>query len=289
MFETIGSPGASSIIYSPPLAQQSCVAPACSVPEPLTGQFISSDPAPPPPIVATTPAAAAQACAAGWQVDASGVCTRYSDNDLVNGANTIQWAGDGSIPGEQLTRVQARLLSAYGNQPQHIGAGSVLAYVYGVGGSAPEGTVITADNGYTYRMTSGVWQLSTAQTAPVTNPPAASNTPAPASYTPSSDDLFIYGAIGAQAPYSQTEVNFAQAVESAGSPVSSLFTQAAIAAAYQAYVSGGGSIYAAQQSLVGSVSAGSGSGAAASSPSSSTILLIGGIAVAAFLFAGKKS
>jgi len=126
---------------------------------------------------------------------------------------------------------------------------------------------------------------------------AATGTPmASSSYQPSSDDLYVFQAIGVSAPYTQPERTFAQAVESLSSPVSGYFTQQEIAAAYQAYVGNGNSVVSAQQSLQQSLTASTAALQAAgvapstgSGLSSTDLLYMAGFGLLIYMMAGSGS
>jgi hypothetical protein len=111
-------------------------------------------------VTATTAASAATSssttCQAGWSVDASGVCTQYTDQQLLAQINSIPWTGTNAIPAEQLQRIDPAILSTY---TQYVGIvpGSVLAYMLGLGGSASNGTTLQGSDGYTYTAQNGVF------------------------------------------------------------------------------------------------------------------------------------
>jgi hypothetical protein len=110
----------------------------------------------PPGISPPAPAAPINNCQPGYSPDANGVCTEYSDAALLAGLNSIQWNGTQAIPTEQINRIDPQILAQYGTQTG-ITPGSVLAYMIGLGGNAPNGTVTTGSDGNIYTFTSGMW------------------------------------------------------------------------------------------------------------------------------------
>lgn len=106
-----------------------------------------SPPAPAPPTAN---------CAPGWSVDASGVCTQYTDADLLAGLNSIPWSGLSNIPAEQIGRIDPQILASY-STTTGVDPGSVLAYMLGLGGGAANSTQATGSDGNLYVMTGGMW------------------------------------------------------------------------------------------------------------------------------------
>lgn len=110
----------------------------------------------PPGVSLPAPAAVTNNCAPGYNVDASGVCTEYSDAQLLAGLNSLEWSGLTNIPAEQIARIDPQILAQYstttGVQPA-----SVLAYMLGLGGAAANSTQTTGSDGNLYVMTGGMW------------------------------------------------------------------------------------------------------------------------------------
>lgn len=88
--------------------------------------------------------------------DSAGVVTEYPDQVLLDGFNSLPWTGLSDIPAEQITRIDPAVLTRYG-ATKTIVPGTVLAYILGLGGAAPEGTQLTGSDGHPYQMTSGVY------------------------------------------------------------------------------------------------------------------------------------
>jgi hypothetical protein len=96
------------------------------------------------------------ACTNGYNMDAAGVCTMYTDAQLIAGLNTIQWPGLTAIPAEQIARIDPQIVAA-SNMATGITPGSVLAYVLGLGGAAANNVQATGSDGNLYTMTGGMW------------------------------------------------------------------------------------------------------------------------------------
>jgi hypothetical protein len=96
-------------------------------------------------IAATAP----PSCPAGFTLDAAGTCTEYTDLALLNGLNTIQWTGVQNIPAEQISRIDPQILAQYVGT-QKVNAGSVLAYILGLGDSPVSGQAYTGSDSKTY-------------------------------------------------------------------------------------------------------------------------------------------
>jgi hypothetical protein len=110
----------------------------------------------PPGVSPPAPAPVTANCAPGWSVDASGVCTQYTDVDLVAGLNSIPWSGATNIPAEQIARIDPQILAEY-STTTGVDPGSVLAYMLGLGGSAANDTIATGSDGNIYEMLNGMW------------------------------------------------------------------------------------------------------------------------------------
>jgi hypothetical protein len=96
------------------------------------------------------------ACQTGWTADSAGICTQYTDSQLIAGFNTIMWTGPANIPAEQIARIDPAILAAY-TSVTAITPGSVLAYMLGLGGPAPDGTTQHASDGNNYLMQNGMY------------------------------------------------------------------------------------------------------------------------------------
>jgi len=82
-------------------------------------------------------------------VDASGICTQYSDAALLAGLNSLQWTGAANIPIEQINRIDPQILAQY-SATVGVTPGSVLAYMLGLGGAAAYNTQTTGTDGNLY-------------------------------------------------------------------------------------------------------------------------------------------
>jgi hypothetical protein len=110
----------------------------------------------PPGVAPPPPAAPINNCQPGYSVDANGVCTLYSDAELLAGLNSIQWAGLTAIPAEQIQRIDPQVLAEYASTTG-VNPGTVLAYMLGLGSSGTAGQTRTATDGNLYTFTNGVW------------------------------------------------------------------------------------------------------------------------------------
>jgi len=110
----------------------------------------------PPGMTAPPPAQPANNCQPGYTVDASGICTEYTDAQIVAGLNSIQWSGLNNIPAEQINRIDPQLLAEYTTMTG-VTPGSVLAYMLGLGGAAASGTQVTGTDGNLYIMQGGLF------------------------------------------------------------------------------------------------------------------------------------
>jgi hypothetical protein len=110
-----------------------------------------------PPGVSPPPAAApANNCAAGFTLDASGICTRYPDAVLLAQLNTIPWTGLSDIPAEQIQRIDPQILSMYATTTG-VNAGTVLAYILGLGDNPVDGNITNGSDGNAYKALGGVF------------------------------------------------------------------------------------------------------------------------------------
>lgn len=117
------------------------------------------------------PAAAAPVnnCAAGFTLDANGICTRYPDALLLAQLNTLPWTGLSDIPAEQIDRIDPGILSMYATTTG-VNAGTVLAYILGLGANPVDGNIVNGSDGNAYKALGGVFYrqgTSTWQTQPV--------------------------------------------------------------------------------------------------------------------------
>lgn len=103
---------------------------------------------------ATTPPA--NNCAAGFTLDAAGVCTLYPDAVLLAQLNTSPWSGFSSIPQEQIQRIDPQILAMY-STTTGVTAGTVLAYILGLGANPTDGTVLNGSDGNVYKALGGVF------------------------------------------------------------------------------------------------------------------------------------
>jgi hypothetical protein len=133
-----------------------------------------------------TPGAPVNNCPNGWQLDAQGVCTQYTDQMLLADINSIPWSGSGNIPAEQISRIDPQILSSYTQYPG-ITPGTVLAYILGLGtGSVANGTIMNGSDGNAYQLINGVFVrqgTSTQQTQATIPAPIAAAVAASASAT----------------------------------------------------------------------------------------------------------
>jgi hypothetical protein len=95
-------------------------------------------------------------CAAGFTLDAAGICTMYPDALLLAQLNTIPWTGFSNIPEEQIQRIDPQILSMY-STTTGVTAGTVLAYILGLGANPTDGTVMNGSDGNVYKALGGVF------------------------------------------------------------------------------------------------------------------------------------
>lgn len=127
-----------------------------------------------PPGVSPPPTSApANHCASGFTLDAGGICTRYPDSLLLANLNTIPWTGTQDIPVEQINRIDPQILAMY-STTTGINAGTVLAYMLGLGASPADGTMRNGSDGFTYQALGGVFYRQGTATWTTTNPGAGS-------------------------------------------------------------------------------------------------------------------
>lgn len=89
---------------------------------------------------------------AGYLASLAGPSTKYTDAQLIAGANSIAYDPT-TIGGAQLTRIQPSV-----SIPSAVAPGSVLAYMLGLGGGQPAGTVEAGADGKQYQMQNGAWR-----------------------------------------------------------------------------------------------------------------------------------
>jgi len=109
-------------------------------------------------------------CAAGFTLDAGGICTRYSDSYLLANLNSIPWTGLQDIPSEQINRIDPQILSMYATTTG-VTAGTALAYMLGLGGTAPDGTIMNGSDGYAYQSLNGIYYKQGVSTMTTVNSP----------------------------------------------------------------------------------------------------------------------
>ena len=127
----------------------------------------------PPGVSPPAAAAPANNCAAGFTLDAAGVCTRYPDAVLLAQLNTLPWTGATDIPAEQIQRIDPQILSMYATVTG-INAGTILAYILGLGANPADGTIMNGSDGNAYKALGGVfyrqgtatWQTTSANGTP---------------------------------------------------------------------------------------------------------------------------
>jgi hypothetical protein len=95
-------------------------------------------------------------CANGFTMDAAGVCTRYPDAVLLAQLNTIPWTGLSDIPAEQIQRIDPQILAMY-STTTGVTAGTVLAYMLGLGGPTADGTIMNGSDGNAYKSLGGIF------------------------------------------------------------------------------------------------------------------------------------
>jgi hypothetical protein len=128
-----------------------------------------------PPGVNPPPTSApVNSCAAGFTLDPNNVCTKYSDGQLLANINSIPWTGSTDVPTEQIQRIDPQILEMY-TTLTGINAGTVLAYMLGLGSNPADGTIAAGTDGNVYKALGGVFYrqgtATTASTQPV-NPTA---------------------------------------------------------------------------------------------------------------------
>lgn len=131
-----------------PLGDQGCFL----YPNGTNGAVIINCPPGVSPPATTTP----NNCASGFTLDAAGICTRYPDAVLLAQLNTIAWTGTQDIPIEQINRIDPQILAMY-STTTGVNAGTVLAYMLGLGGTAPDGTMRPGSDGNIYKSLGGVF------------------------------------------------------------------------------------------------------------------------------------
>jgi len=95
-------------------------------------------------------------CASGFTQDAAGICTQYPDSYLLANLNTIPWSNTADVPTEQLSRIDPQVAGIY-TATTGVNAGTVLAYILGLGGTQPDGTIMNGTDGNAYKSQSGVF------------------------------------------------------------------------------------------------------------------------------------
>lgn len=95
-------------------------------------------------------------CADGFTLDAAGICTRYPDAVLLAQLNTIPWTGFSDVPNEQIMRIDPQILAMY-STVTGVTAGSVLAYMLGLGSNPVDGAIMNGSDGNAYQALSGIF------------------------------------------------------------------------------------------------------------------------------------
>lgn len=109
-----------------------------------------------PPGYSPPPTTTPSDCAEGFTKDAAGICTRYPDSVLLANLNTIPYSGAGDVPAEQINRIDPQILGMY-SSTTGVNGGTVLAFMLGLGGSAPDGTMRQGSDGYIYKSLGGTF------------------------------------------------------------------------------------------------------------------------------------
>jgi hypothetical protein len=117
----------------------------------------------PPGVSPPAAAAPANNCQAGFTLDAAGVCTMYPDAVLLAQLNTLPWSGLSNIPAEQIARIDPQILAMY-STTTGVNAGTVLAYILGLGANPTDGTVMNGSDGNVYKALGGVFYRQGTQT-----------------------------------------------------------------------------------------------------------------------------
>lgn len=159
---TANQPVSGSVPGAVPLGNQGCYQYATGVDG--TGIVINCPPGISPP----PPSSPANNCQAGFTLDAAGICTRYPDAVLLAQINTIPWTGLSDIPAEQIQRIDPQILATY-TTITGVTAGSVLAYILGLGTAPADGSVSVGDDGNAYKALNGVFYRQGTATSSVLN------------------------------------------------------------------------------------------------------------------------
>jgi len=146
---TGNQPISATVPGATPIGTQGCY----SYPTGTSGSTVINCPPGVTPPTANTPAVS---CASGFSLDAAGVCTMYPDNYLLANLNTIPWTGLTDIPAEQIQRIDPAILADY-STTTGVNAGTVLAYMLGLGANPANGTMATGSDGNAYQALNGVF------------------------------------------------------------------------------------------------------------------------------------
>lgn len=122
----------------------------------------------PPGVSPPATSAPVNNCQAGFTLDAAGICTQYPDAVLLAQFNTIPWTGLSNIPQEQIQRIDPQILAMY-STTTGVNAGTALAYILGLGGVAPDGTMMTGSDNNVYKSLGGVYYRQGPATASTLN------------------------------------------------------------------------------------------------------------------------
>lgn len=152
----VGPPGSGCYQYPTGVGNSMAInCPQNTVPSnPATGPLT-----PPPP---------ANNCAAGFTQDAAGICTKYPDAVLLANLNSIPWTGFSDIPSEQIARIDPQILAMY-STTTGVNGGTALAFMLGLGGTAPDGTIMNGSDGNAYKSLGGVFYRQGTSTSATVN------------------------------------------------------------------------------------------------------------------------
>ncbi len=143
-----------------PLGDQGCFL----YPNGTNGAVVINCPPGVSPPATTTP----NNCASGFTLDAAGICTRYPDAVLLATLNSTLWTGTQDIPAEQINRIDPQILGMY-STTTGVNAGTVLAYMLGLGGAAGNGTMMPGSDGNIYQMLNGTYYRQGTATSSTVN------------------------------------------------------------------------------------------------------------------------
>jgi hypothetical protein len=112
-------------------------------------------------------------CQAGFTQDAAGICTMYPDAYLLANLNSVPWTCLSDIPAEQIQRIDPQILSTYATVTG-INAGTVLAYLLGLGANPLNGTMMQGSDGNIYQALNSVfYRQGTATSSTLSGTPSS--------------------------------------------------------------------------------------------------------------------